>query len=225
MAMGWLTIHTRGCLAGRDNRAISAERQPSLVRYAPTHKNDLAESITDPEVPEETAAERWLSYRVKVLPAARSGFRRTSLSHTRMTVPSELLAEHGSLCGHVDDSVSIFATQYDEFHPAASLVFLFDHWRPCQKSPSQNTSDPVVARSPSLDGRQRFEGQAIPNAGGPKSLSQEDLRSGILTTIAGPNSARLCTARTIVLVAGHRQRALPGRHVCSAGYARLARGP
>ncbi len=33
--------------------------------------------------------------------------------------------------------------------------------------------------------------QAIPNAGGPKSLSQEDLRSGILTTIASPNAARL----------------------------------
>jgi hypothetical protein len=38
---------------------------------------------------------------------------------------------------------------------------------------------------------QRRRMQAISNTGGPESLSQEDLRSGILTTIASPNAARL----------------------------------
>ena len=50
---------------------------------------------------------------------------------------------------------------------------------------------------------QRGRMQAIPNSGSPKSLSQEDLRSGILTTIAGAHSARLRATRTVVLVPRH----------------------
>lgn len=45
--------------------------------------------------------------------------------------------------------------------------------------------------------------QAIPNSGSPKSLSQEDLWSGILMTIAGAHSARLRATRTVVLVPRH----------------------
>lgn len=45
--------------------------------------------------------------------------------------------------------------------------------------------------------------QPIPDSGSPKSLSQEDLRSGILTTIAGAHSARLRATRTVVLVPRH----------------------
>jgi hypothetical protein len=45
--------------------------------------------------------------------------------------------------------------------------------------------------------------QPIPNSGGPKSLSQQDFRSGILMRIAGAHSARLGATRTVVLVPRH----------------------
>jgi hypothetical protein len=50
---------------------------------------------------------------------------------------------------------------------------------------------------------QRGRMQAIPNSGSPKSLSQEDLWSGILRTIAGAHSARRRATRTVVLVPRH----------------------
>ena len=154
----------------------------------------------------------------RIFDAATAGSRRTSLSQTRTTVQPSARRTRAT-CRSRWRFRSIFATQYDAFQPSASLPFLVDHLRPCQKSPSQKTTTRCLAITKS--GRPSNAGgcKSIPNAGGPKSLSQEDLRSGILTTIAGPNAARLCAARTKVLVAGHRQRGLPGRHECSAGCA------
>ena len=122
--------------------------------------------------------------------AASKGSRRTSLSQTRTTVQPSARSRRVT-CRSRWRFRSIFATQYDAFQPSASLPFLFDHLRPCQKSPSQKTTTRCLAIAKS--GRPINAGgcEAIPNAGGPKSLSQEDLRSGILTTIASPNAARL----------------------------------
>src|SRR5687768_16254503 len=51
--------------------------------------------------------------------------------------------------------------------------------------------------------RQPSAVQPISNSSGPKSFSQEDLRSGILTTIAGPNPAGRATTRPKPLVSRH----------------------
>jgi DNA (cytosine-5)-methyltransferase 1 len=61
---------------------------------------------------------------------------------------------------------------------------------------------------------QRRDVRAETNTARPKSRSQEDLWSGILATIAGPHSARLRVARTVLVVARHRRGFFLGRHEC-----------
>lgn len=75
----------------------------------------------------------------RIFDAATAGSRRTSLSQTRTTVqPSDRRTR--ATCRSRWRFRSIFATQYGAFQPSASLPFLFDHCRPCQKSPSQKTA-------------------------------------------------------------------------------------
>jgi hypothetical protein len=54
--------------------------------------------------------------------------------------------------------------------------------------------------------------QAKTNTSAPEGLSQQDLRSGILTTIADPDAAGRDVARTKALVPRHRASSLLGRH-------------
>ena len=80
----------------------------------------------------------------RIFDAAPTGSRRTSLPQTRTTVQPSPRSRRVT-CRSRWRFRSIFATQYDAFQPSASLPFLFDHLRPCQKSPSQKTTTRCLA--------------------------------------------------------------------------------
>lgn len=116
-------------------------------------------------------------------------------------------------------------------HPSVTLTIAFDLCNPIRRIPTcrqlvfprdPTTAVPKIAVAKDRNmmshdhqvgtTRQRGRVQAISNASGPKSLSQKDLRSGILTTIAGPNPAGRGATRTKVLVPRHRAFSLLGWH-------------
>jgi hypothetical protein len=68
--------------------------------------------------------------------------------------------------------------------------------------------------------RQRGRMQSKSNSSSPQGSSQEDLGSGILTTIAGPNPAGRWVTRAKALVPRHRPFSLLGWHSLNVGDSR-----